>query len=154
MAATLGATLQQLIAEVEAAQRGATYATAEADLRQLRSMQEAWTHYMARDQKGCVEAFGAAVQHDAPTLNPSADAGFTRFLAQVGWRPPRDCMLAAASDCMQGCCSMCPLRAPARAHVTIHARTLLRPAPMPTPPAGAAGWGAGPAPGPPSGGSR
>lgn len=83
MAATLGEVIQGLISDVERHTRGgASYATAEGDLRQLRGMLAAYEHYSARRQKECVEAWGGTVQHDAPTLSPAADASFTRYLAQ------------------------------------------------------------------------
>lgn len=84
MAATLGAAIQGLIANIEQhTSGGASYATAADDLLQLRGMLAAWEHFRAQRQKECVEAFGGAVQHDAPTLNPSADLPFTRYLAQA-----------------------------------------------------------------------
>lgn len=105
MAATLGEALKQMIAEVEAAQRGGGggYATAEADLRQLRGMQQAWAHYAARAPRACAEAFGEAVQHDAPTLNPAVDAGFSRFLAQVRRGRAARLLASVSSTCMHEC---------------------------------------------------
>ncbi len=83
MAADLGSGIRQLIAQVELQGRAGGYATAEADLQQLRSMLQAWEAYRAKQAKQCVEAFGAAVQHDAPILNPAGDPAFSRYLAQV-----------------------------------------------------------------------